>query len=110
MERNNTHNSKTVNVTVNSGNVIGSVFGGAKGSSTYTPNINGDITVNVNGGSIGSVFGGFDEAGQPIGTDQVNITDGTIVNVFGGGNKTSIATTDVIPTIVCIYSLPINVV
>ena len=95
MQRNNTHNSKTVVVTVNSGNVIGSVFGGAKGSSTYTPNINGNITVNVNGGTINSVYGGFDQSGKPIGDDTVNISGGTIVNVFGGGNKTSIDETDV---------------
>ena len=91
--RNNTHNTKTVTVTVNNGNIIGSVFGGAKGSNTFTPNVNGDITVNVHGGTIGSVYGGFDESGKPIGTDTVNIDGGTIVNVFGGGNKTSIDNT-----------------
>ena len=94
-ERNNTHNTNTVTVTVNRGNVIGSVFGGAKGSTTYTPNINGDITVNVTGGTIGSVYGGFDQAGKPIGDDTVNISGGTIVNVFGGGNRTSIDETDI---------------
>ncbi len=93
--RNNTHNTNTVTVTVNNGNVIGSVFGGAKGSTTYTPNINGDITVNVNGGTINSVYGGFDQSGKPIGDDEVNITAGTIVNVYGGGNKTSIDETNV---------------
>ena len=94
-ERNNTHNTNTVTVTVNRGNVIGSVFGGAKGSTTYTPNINGDITVNVTGGTIGNVYGGFDQAGKPIGDDTVNISGGTIVNVFGGGNRTSIDETDI---------------
>ena len=94
-ERNTTHNNKTVNVTVNNGNILKSVFGGAKGSSSFTPNINGDITVNVKGGTIGNVYGGFDEAGKPVGEDTVNISGGTIVNVFGGGNKTSIDETNV---------------
>lgn len=86
---------KSVNVTVNNGNIIGSVFGGAKGSSTNTPYIAGNITVTVNDGTIGNVFGGFDQAGSPKANDVVNIHDGTIVNVYGGGNETSINQTHV---------------
>ena len=87
--------NKHVNVTVNNGNVVNSVFGGAKGSSTFTPYVKGDITVDINGGTITNVFGGFDEAGQPVGTDNVYIDGGTVTNVYGGGNKTSLTTTHV---------------
>ena len=88
-------NNKTVNVVVNNGRVLGSVFGGAQGSSTRTPYVKGNITVDINGGTIGNVYGGFDIAGAPVGTDLVTIDGGTIVNAFGGGNQTSITTTDI---------------
>ena len=85
----------TTNVTVNKGNITGSVFGGAKGSSTYTPYVSGNITVDINGGTITSVYGGFDEAGKPKGSSTVYIDGGTVGNAYGGGNKTSIDTTDI---------------
>ena len=88
-------NNKTVNVVVNNGRVLGSVFGGAQGSSTRTPYVKGNITVDINGGTIGNVYGGFDIAGSPVGTNLVTIDGGTIVNAFGGGNQTSITTTDI---------------
>ena len=95
--------TKHVNVTVHNGNVVDSVFGGAKGSSTYTPYVAGKIAVNVDGGTVGSVFGGFDEAGTPLVTDSgtnyadvVTIEGSSIVtSVYGGGNKTSLANTHV---------------
>ena len=88
-------NNKTVNVTVNNGTITDSVFGGAKGSSTYTPYVPGQITVDINGGTIGSVFGGFDEAGKPAKDPLVYIDGGTITNVYGGGNKTSVDNTHI---------------
>ena len=91
-------NSKTVDVTVNNGNIVGSVFGGAKGSSSFTPYVAGQITVEVNGGTMSQVFGGFDEAGKPAKDPYVNIKGGTITNVFGGGNKTSVDNTHVTVT------------
>lgn len=70
-------NDKTTIVTVNNGKVEGTliddevvggyVFGGAKGDANNTPYVKGIITVNINGGSINKVFGGFDEAGAPEG-------------------------------------------
>ena len=90
-------NGKTVNVTVNKGNITGSVFGGAKGGSgnDQTPYVSGDITVQINGGTITSVFGGCDEAGKPAGSATVYIDGGTVGNAYGGGNKTSIDTTNI---------------
>ena len=85
----------TVSVVVESGKVIGSVFGGAKGSSTYTPHVCGKITVDVNDGTIGNVYGGFDQSGKPKDTSVVTIDGGTVTNAFGGGNQTSIDSTDI---------------
>ena len=83
------------NVTVNKGVVVGDVFGGAMGSSSYTPYVLGDITVTVNDGSFGRVFGGFNVAGKPGAKDVVYLNGGTIGNAFGGGNQTSQTSTDI---------------
>ncbi len=88
-------NNKHVKVTVNKGTVVNSVFGGAKGSSTFTPYIKGNITVDINDGTIANVYGGFDAAGKPEGDAVVTIDGGSIVNAFGGGNQTSIDETDI---------------
>ena len=53
------------NVTVNRGTITQSVFGGGKGNNTYTPFVLGNVTVNINGGNIGNVFGGNDAQGSP---------------------------------------------
>ena len=90
----NTTAAKT-NVTVNSGTITGSVFGGGKGSSTYTPRVVGDITVNINNGSIGSVYGGMDASGAPSHGDVVFLNGGTVGNAYGGGNATGQTTTDI---------------
>ena len=52
------------NVTVNRGTITQSVFGGGKGNNTYTPFVLGNVTVNINGGNIGNVFGGNDAQGK----------------------------------------------
>lgn len=75
-------------VTVNEGTIISSVFGGGKGSSTFVPAVLGNVTVNINGGNIGNVFGGNDAAGAPNGKDVVYLNGGIIGNAFGGGNNT----------------------
>ena len=103
--RNAAANNNTTTVTVNNGNITGqtvgdetvggSVFGGAKGSSTYTPYVKGNITVNINGGTINNVYGGFDDAGTPQGTDYVYLNGGIIGKSFGGGNNTSQTTTNI---------------
>ena len=90
----NTTSAKT-NVTINSGLVTGSVFGGGKGSSTYTPRVVGDVAVNINGGNIGNVFGGMDAAGSPSHGDIVLLNGGTVGNAYGGGNATGQTTTDI---------------
>ena len=92
-------NSKTTTVTVNKGTIVNNVFGGSKGGRvdnvTYTPKEYGAITVTVNGGSIGKVFGGNDLVGSPSGTDIVYLNGGTIGNAFGGGNNTGQTTTNI---------------
>ena len=87
--------SSTTQVTVSGGVVEKNVFGGGKGGSGYTPQVAGNITVNITGGSSGNVFGGFDASGSPKAGDIVNLTGGTIANGFGGGNNASQTTTDI---------------
>lgn len=87
--------SKSTTVTVNNGNIQGSVFGGAKGSSTFTPHVKGVINVNINGGSTTYVYGGFDASGTPEQIVSVYLNGGTIGTAFGGGNNTSISDTNI---------------
>lgn len=79
-------------VTVNNGIIKTSVYGGGKGGTlsnvTYTPYVLGNVTVNINGGNIGNVFGGNDQMGSPNGKDIVYLNGGTIGNAYGGGNNT----------------------
>lgn len=87
-------NLKTT-VDVYYGVVKGSVFGGGKGSTAYTPKVYGPVTVTIHNGNIGKVFGGNDAAGQPAGADKVILKGGIIGNAFGGGNSTGQNTTDI---------------
>lgn len=88
-------NTNSTTVTVNNGNMLGGVFGGAKGNATYTPYIKGNITVNINNGIVSYVYGGFDQAGKPEADDVVYLNGGTVGSAFGGGNNTSIDTTKI---------------
>lgn len=92
--RNNTVSSYTTNVTINKGE-INQVFGGGKGSSTYTPYVEGNVTVIVNDGKITNVFGGNDVAGSPNGMVSVYLKGGEVINTYGGGNQTGVNTTNV---------------
>lgn len=83
------------NVTVNRGTITQSVFGGGKGDNTYTPFVLGNVTVNINGGNIGNVFGGNDAKGSPNGTDFVYLNGGVIGNSYGGGNNTGQEVTNI---------------
>ncbi|MEG1596668.1 MAG: hypothetical protein RR359_00085 [Bacilli bacterium] len=86
-------NSTTV--IINKGTITNAVYGGARGNTTFTPSVNGNILVNINGGNIGNVYGGNDAAGIPNGTIEVNLNGGTIGNAFGGGNNTGTNTTKI---------------
>lgn len=88
-------NNYTTNVTVNNAIVEKSVFGGGKGSSTYTPKVYGNVTVTINNGNIGNVFGGNDAAGSPSNNDVVYLNGGVIGNAYGGGNQTGQTTTNI---------------
>ncbi len=91
---NGTANGNT-NVTIYNGIIHGSVFGGAQGSTSATPHVLGNITVNINGGSIGKVFGGFDASGKPSSGDVVYLNAGSIGNAFGGGNEVNQDSTNI---------------
>ena len=91
----NSANAGEVNVTVNKGTITGSVFGGGQGSTTYTPYVNGDITVTINGGDITAVFGGNDQAGSHTKNNEVYLNGGIIGSAYGGGNKSSVTNTNV---------------
>lgn len=88
-------NNKTVNVTVENGTITGDVFGGAKGAGTITPYVKGKITVNINGGTIANVYGGFDANGSPETDDYVYLNGGIIGSAFGGGKNTSQTETNI---------------
>ena len=91
-DRNANSSNYETKVTVNSGTVLKSVFGGGMGGNdggfNYTPNVAGDATTTINGGNIGNVFGGNDAASYVKGDVQVYLNGGTIGNVYGGGNST----------------------
>ncbi len=56
-------------------------YGGARNA-----DINGDIILNVKGGTYDTIFGGNKSGGTVDGNITVNITGGNIKNVFGGNN------------------------
>ena len=87
--------NETLTLNVNKGTVVNSVFGGGQGSSTYTPIVACDIEVNINGGSLGNIYGANDASGVPSGDLVVNLNGGTGSNVYGGGNNTGANITNV---------------
>ena len=82
--------SKKTSVDVSNGVVKGGIYGGAKGNSTYTPYVVGNVSVLITGGNLGNVFGGNDASGKPNGNVSIAILGGTVENVFGGGNNASV--------------------
>ena len=94
-DRNTTYRNYDTNVTVHYGIINKSVFGGGKGTSSITPYVQGDVTVNVNGGNISSLYGGNDASGQPNGTVVVYLNGGIIGDAFGGGNSTGQRNTNI---------------
>ena len=100
-------------VTLNAGTIYGSLYGGGLGITNNNCNVNGDVKVEVNGGSVidpddpngedtnpASIFGCNNEKGSPKSTVEVivNQTGATVTDnngvktyaingVYGGGNK-----------------------
>ena len=83
-------------VTLYAGTINGSLYGGGMGIDNTNCNVNGDVRVTVNGGSIltttntsfttGSVFGCNNVKGAPKKTVLVNINNDVAGSVYGGGN------------------------
>ncbi len=90
-----TKTNETLTLNINKGTVVNSVFGGGQGSSTYTPIVACDIEVNINGGSLGNIYGANDASGIPSGALEVNLNGGTGSNVYGGGNNAGANITNV---------------
>ena len=71
---------------------IGAVYGGANKADIGTSSSNSNITLNINSGMVGNVYGGNNTSGDIHGTIQVNIEKTSdacgwyVGDVFGGGN------------------------
>ena len=65
-----------------------SVYGGNNAGGSAA-----NVNVTINGGSIGTVFGGGDKALSTIST--ITINDGKINDVYGGGNEAGLTTSNV---------------
>ena len=75
------------NVTLNAGTVNGNVYGGGLGTSTYSADVWGPVTVTVTGGEAQNIFGCNNTNGAPRNTVDVNMTGGLVHEcVYGGGN------------------------
>ena len=84
-------------VNIDGGNITGMVFGGGHGDKNSNPqkqaDVNGNVAVDVTGGTINKVFGGSNSKGSISGTVAVNIAKGAnscdmhITEVYGGGNE-----------------------
>ena len=75
---------------------IGTVYGGAKAADIGTAQSNSNITLTINNGIVGNVFGGNNQSGTINGTITVNINRTSNVanqwyigSVYGGGNLAS---------------------
>ena len=84
-------------VNIDGGIITGMVFGGGHGDKDSTPqkqaDVNGNVAVDITGGTINQVFGGSNSKGTISGTVAVNIEKGAnscdmkITDVYGGGNQ-----------------------
>lgn len=97
-------NSDKTEVTLNCGTINGSLYGGGLGNATEEANVNGAVTVTVNGGSVkktsiegsGGVYGANNINGEPKNSVTV-VINGTapapsneeyaLYAVYGGGNQ-----------------------
>lgn len=76
-----------VTIVVKNVDLKGSLFGGSKGSSTFTPKVNGSSHITVWGGVIPNIFGGSDLNAISKGDATIILKGGNITNTYGGGNK-----------------------
>lgn len=84
-------------VNIDGGTITGMVFGGGHGDKTAEPqiaaNVNGNVNLDITGGTIGKVFGGSNSKGNITGSIALNIQkvdghcDMRIAEVYGGGNE-----------------------
>ena len=84
-------------VNIDGGKITGMVFGGGHGDKNADPqteaNVNGDVNVDITGGTINQVFGGSNSKGNITGTIALTIEkndehcDMYIAEVYGGGNE-----------------------
>ena len=84
-------------VNIDGGTIIGMVFGGGHGDKNADPqteaNVNGNVNVDITGGTINKVFAGSNSKGNITGTIALNIEKGDescelhITEVYGGGNE-----------------------
>gem|GEM_PF-2178445 len=83
-------------VTIYGGNVIGTVFGGGNG--TVSPaNVNGNVDLDIYGGTIRQVYGGNNTSGDITGSIDINVNKQVesghascamrIGELYGGGNQ-----------------------
>lgn len=74
-------------VTLESGTVIGNIYGGGLGDNSTEAKVYGSVQVIVNGGTADSVFGCNNINGAPQSTVAVDVYGcDTLGTVFGGGN------------------------
>ena len=90
-----TSNNNTTTVNIINGNITGSIYGGSKGSTTFTPYIKGNILVNINGGVSSNIYGGCNQNGNLSGSSTINLNGGLVGNVYGGGKNVGLNTTNI---------------
>jgi hypothetical protein len=73
-------------VTLNSGTIHGSLYGGGHGLQDKSANVWGPVTVTVEGGRVTNVFGCNNVKGAPRDSVMVLVTGGEMDSIFGGGN------------------------
>ena len=82
-------------VNIDGGTITSMVFGGGHGdnSAEISANVNGNVNLDITGGTINKVFGGSNSMGNITGSIALNIQkvdghcDMRIAEVYGGGNE-----------------------
>ncbi len=99
----NTNENNTTTVTISGGTITQDVYGGGFGqiasgtNPAYEANVNGDVSVIINGGSMRCVFGCNNANGAPQEDVAVTVNGGTIsANIYGGGNLAAASVSPVV--------------